>query len=160
MNKTILVILPSDASLDKAPKNTIGSYVTWLDEPLLLEGEWEVALLDITYPSQWEIRHNAENSKPEGLCQLSVVCQGLVEPGYWGNNKHPFLRQFVPGPRTTHGLEERYRDFNSLMFIPVQKGLSRVDSVNIDILDELGQPVLFTGGKVSCTLQFQKLSNG
>ena len=158
MSSSILVILPSDASLDKAPENKIGSYVAWLDEPLILEGEWEVALLDITYPSQWEIEYHPEHFKFEQLPQLLVACRGLVELGYWGNTKHPLLRQFVPEPRTQYRPEIRYREFNNLMFMPIKKGLKRVDSINIDILDELGQPVLFTDGKVSCTLQFQKLS--
>ena len=50
-----IIILPSDASFAKYPDNKIGSYKIDLDPPIdLSQGDkWEVALLDISYPTRW-----------------------------------------------------------------------------------------------------------
>ena len=53
MEETI-IILPSDASSAQYPDNKIGNYKVDLDPPLdLSRGKWEVALLDIDYPTRW-----------------------------------------------------------------------------------------------------------
>ena len=46
-----LVTLPINAKGND--KNTPGQYETTLATPLDLPGEWEVALIDITYPHSW-----------------------------------------------------------------------------------------------------------
>ena len=46
-----LVTLPSNVKGND--KNTPGQYETTLATPLDLPGEWEVALIDITYPHSW-----------------------------------------------------------------------------------------------------------
>ena len=49
-----IVILPSDASSSVYKDNKIGHYKVNLDPPLdLSRGTWEVALLDIDYPTRW-----------------------------------------------------------------------------------------------------------
>ena len=47
------VTLPSDASMDVFPNNAVTSYNTRLARALNLEGEWEVALTEITYSTTW-----------------------------------------------------------------------------------------------------------
>ena len=51
-----IVILPSDASFTTYPENKIGWYKVDLDPPIdLSQGDrWEVALLDISYPTRWD----------------------------------------------------------------------------------------------------------
>lgn len=44
------VTLPSNSSLDIFPQNTISEYVTQLCQPIELEGEWEVGLVECQYP--------------------------------------------------------------------------------------------------------------
>ena len=45
--------LPSKASITFAPDNKPANYTTTLPSPISLEGEWEVALIDIQYPHNW-----------------------------------------------------------------------------------------------------------
>jgi len=45
--------LPSNASISFSPDNKPTNYTTTLPSPISLEGEWEVALIDIQYPHNW-----------------------------------------------------------------------------------------------------------
>lgn len=47
------VTLPSTASLHEFPNNTQSSYRTKLNTPLVLNGDWEVALSEICMPRSW-----------------------------------------------------------------------------------------------------------
>ncbi|GBM53885.1 hypothetical protein AVEN_64813-1 [Araneus ventricosus] len=51
--KEFYVTLPSDSSMNYFPSNTQSSYRTKLSAPLLLNGEWEVALSEISIPRNW-----------------------------------------------------------------------------------------------------------
>ena len=48
------VTLPSDSSPDFFPENTVTRFKTYLPEPLILNGRWEVGLVEIVYPHSWE----------------------------------------------------------------------------------------------------------
>lgn len=50
------VTLPSNASMNFFPGNTIGNYTTKLFNPLDLDGKWEVGLSELMYPISWHIR--------------------------------------------------------------------------------------------------------
>ena len=63
----------------------------------------------------------------------------------------PALQRFVPGPMTESGTIV-HREFYTPQFKPVKKGLKSLDTIKVNIQDELGRPVQFTGGKVSLTL--------
>jgi hypothetical protein len=45
--------LPSNASLKTYPKNTLASYTTHLPSTVQLNGQWEVALVEVSYPRTW-----------------------------------------------------------------------------------------------------------
>ena len=45
--------LPSNASLDKFPNNTLTEYRVCLPQTITLSGDWEVALTEIHYPHSW-----------------------------------------------------------------------------------------------------------
>ncbi len=45
--------LPSNASITFSPDNKPANYTTTPPSPISLEGEWEVALIDIQYPHNW-----------------------------------------------------------------------------------------------------------
>lgn len=44
------VTLPSNASHKDLPKNTQSNYTTFLTRPIILEGNYEVAMTEISYP--------------------------------------------------------------------------------------------------------------
>ena len=47
------VTLPSTSSFKYFPGNKLSSFTTHLHTPLRLEGDWEVALVEINYPRTW-----------------------------------------------------------------------------------------------------------
>lgn len=47
------VTLPSDSSMKFFPNNKTSSYITRLPAPIELKGEWEVGLVEFTYPHTW-----------------------------------------------------------------------------------------------------------
>lgn len=51
--KSFLVELVSNGSMDVYSDNTLSSFSNFLPEQINLVGEWEVALLEITYPAQY-----------------------------------------------------------------------------------------------------------
>jgi hypothetical protein len=59
------VTLPSNASMDTYPNNTVTEYATKLPHPLELDGQWEVGLVEMTYPITW---YNVER----GECHLII----------------------------------------------------------------------------------------
>ena len=50
------VTLPSNASMDIYPENTMTRYTTKLKTPLQLEGKFQVGLAEIMYPVNWKYR--------------------------------------------------------------------------------------------------------
>ena len=46
--------LVSNASAQLFPDNTLGSFTNFLPEPLSLDGQWEVAISEISYPSMYQ----------------------------------------------------------------------------------------------------------
>lgn len=53
MEHQFQVTLPSNASLKTFPENKPHNYTTLLASPIDLDGTWEVALVDIQYPNNW-----------------------------------------------------------------------------------------------------------
>ena len=47
------ITLPSNSSMKVSPDNRPGNFTTSLPTPLSLEGDWEVALIDLQYPHSW-----------------------------------------------------------------------------------------------------------
>ncbi|GBM05503.1 hypothetical protein AVEN_94786-1 [Araneus ventricosus] len=47
------ITLPSNTNMDYFPNNTQSSYRTKLSSPLILRGEWEIALCEICIPRSW-----------------------------------------------------------------------------------------------------------
>ena len=52
-NDQFYLRLPSNSSLENYPQNTLAEYITQLPRPIQLDGEWEVALVEIQYPRTW-----------------------------------------------------------------------------------------------------------
>ena len=77
--------LPSNASLDKFPNNTLTEYRVCLPQTISLTGEWEVALTEIHYPHSWNnVQGNFENRFYLRNQQLDDMWEPLiVPPGYY-----------------------------------------------------------------------------
>ena len=92
------VILPSTSSSQLFPDNKLSSFTTNLHTPLRLNGDWEVALVEINYPRTW---YNVSGDtckvyyRREDDDQMKSV---KIPPGYYekfcmnyGKHYHPVL---------------------------------------------------------------------
>ena len=75
--------LPSNASLDKFPNNTLTEYRVGLPQTVSLTGDWEVALTEIHYPHSWnnvqgnfENRFYLRNQELDGMWEALIVPRG------------------------------------------------------------------------------------
>lgn len=76
----ILATLPSNSSMETYPDNKPQSFKTKLQKPLEFHGEWEVALVDLTYPHNWfNLRENPIISFLEGSSDESAD----LKSGIW-----------------------------------------------------------------------------
>ena len=74
--------LPSDASLTIYPENKIGNYTVDLGPPIdLSQGNWEVALLDINYPTKWNNVLDRDDMKITVHVPGSHICKLGISPG-------------------------------------------------------------------------------
>jgi hypothetical protein len=97
----ITLTLPSSASPDQFPNNTVSTFRTHLAEPLTLKNnaEYEVALAEIQFPSLISTAND---------CWVLVEKPGHIsekfylEPGYYAN-LDDFLKEFLRVLRTTSG---------------------------------------------------------
>ena len=52
--ESFAIELVSNASGDLSPDNTLSSFTNFLPEQLYLEGQWEVAISEISYPTMYQ----------------------------------------------------------------------------------------------------------
>lgn len=72
MKSSFYLTLPSNSSTEYYPNNTVTNYITQLSQPITLEGEWEVAVVEMIYPCTFLTI--GENSK------IFLYSQKTVEP--------------------------------------------------------------------------------
>ena len=79
--------LPSNASLDKFPNNTLTEYRVCLPQTISLSGDWEVALTEIHYPHSWNnVQGNVENRFYLRDQELDGMWEPLiVPPGHYSS---------------------------------------------------------------------------
>ena len=77
--------LCSDDSKDTYPENTAAEFRVNLPKLLELKGNWECALLDITF---WP---EVEGTKPDEI----YICTNLIANDYAMNSLHPILKRIT-----------------------------------------------------------------
>ncbi len=53
MADSFYVTLPSNSSMDTHPNNTLTHFFVTLPTSLVFEGDWEVGLVECSYPHRW-----------------------------------------------------------------------------------------------------------
>lgn len=100
-------------------------------------------------PSQYEDRFTFPHKvDPNINFRHFTVQTNIIEPDALGRRD---LRIFVP-QSMTETAEIVHKEFSTPHFKPISKGLESLKTISIKIVDELGRPVKFTGGKASVTL--------
>ena len=77
--------LPSSASLDLHPDNTLTHYITTLPQRVSLSGQWECGLVEIQYPHTWyNVRkENSWFAIVNGSEGSYDIDKGNIEVGYY-----------------------------------------------------------------------------
>ena len=74
---SLMVELVSNATFDCYPNITLSSFTNFLPEQINLEGEWEVAITELSYPSLYQ---NITDGK---FCYLDAATQGTKPSDYY-----------------------------------------------------------------------------
>jgi hypothetical protein len=62
MMSHVYITLPSDRSMSFFPNNTIAEFTTKLPETVTLDGDYEVALVELIYPFSFSNIQNGDSS--------------------------------------------------------------------------------------------------
>lgn len=77
--------LPSTSSTRYFPNNKLSSYTTRLHTPLRLTGDWEVALVEVSYPRTWyNVSGNTCKIFYKGRRDTAMQTT-MIPPGYYDN---------------------------------------------------------------------------
>lgn len=90
-----------------------------------------------------------------GLPTMLMIYSDICEPIITGDVQSPLLRAVSLGtPEYEYG-SSRVKSFSPCMYIPLLS--SSFSTIEIDIKDDLGQPILFDSGTLTVTLHFKRL---
>lgn len=174
MSDSFHILLPSNSSMDRFPKNSVANYTTQLLNTITLDGFWEMALTEIHFPyscyNKYEsdvmhqdetttivmsgplIYENAFKSSTQ-TSHIYVYCD-LVEPQIIGDTLAPIIRM-VNTDFTQHTFGENVsKSFASLQYVPLMK--KSFSTVEIDLRDNTGNLIPFLGGHSAVTLHFRR----
>jgi hypothetical protein len=84
MNDHFFVILPSNSSAKYCPNNTVARFVTELPETIRLQGQYEMALVEIIYPHNW---YNVSDENKDNYwfaaANKNALQKVYLSPGYY-----------------------------------------------------------------------------
>jgi hypothetical protein len=84
MNDHFFVTLPSDSSAKYYPNNTVARFVTKLPETIRLQGQYEMALVEIIYPHNW---YNVSDENKDNYwiaaANKDAMQKVYLSPGYY-----------------------------------------------------------------------------
>ena len=96
-SKSFYVTLPSNSSLEEYPDNTLTSYRVKLPHTVLLDGTWEVGLVEIHYPHRWYnyLSEDEDSKVSYSLDGGESWTDYTMTSGYY-SDIDDFLRRLVP----------------------------------------------------------------
>jgi hypothetical protein len=129
------VTLPSNASMDTYPNNTVTEYATKLPHPLELDGQWEVGLVEVTYPITW---YNVER----GECHFAIESDSGMKLGTirLAEGRYETCRDIVNEiKRLVKKHVQRYYDARN-------ETVNQPDIITIDLSEKTQKVVIQTSG--------------
>ena len=106
-------------------------------------------------PKKKPVVFKSNNPMKQNLSEISnfYIYSDIVEYQVVGDEKAPLLR-IVPIGELSKSLNFTSKIFDSPHYIPVAR--NNLDTIEIDIRNHLGQPILFTSGEVVVKLHFKR----
>ena len=130
------VYLSSKCSSQYFEDNSSSHFTSLLPQNLILEGEWEVALIQLQYPKS--------DKNTAVIIQTDVAADIVFE-----NNMLPVIKH------VNLSSKGKFQTFNYPYYVTVRR--SHVDKINIHITDLQGKNHSFNNSEpVRCTLHFRK----
>ena len=86
MSSDFYLTLPSNASADLHPENTLTHYITTLPQRIRLSGQWECGMVEIQYPHSW---YNVRSDNASFAIATTNsrenydISKGKIEAGYY-----------------------------------------------------------------------------
>ena len=143
------MLLPSDSSMDVNPGNKISDYTVHFNKEFEMgQRPWEMALVSLVYPTRWII------SKGDSVFHVSCdqVQADQLNPQM---STQQCIQTFVPEYHISG--KQMMRQFDTLMWLPMQTGTRQLTDINIQVLNMLGDIAHFIGGKVVVKLAIRPL---
>ena len=135
-----ILFIRSDSSNSFYPENKPFHFKVNLGEPLYLEGNWEIALLD--FYSNEKITMTKKNTH-----ELYIFCDLCTDVSLF-QNQYSLLRRIFPTSQKTWN-----NIFSRPVFVPVKK--TEIRDLEIHIFDENGEEASFLSSHLSCTPQIR-----
>ena len=147
MESQHFLYLNSSNSLDFYPSNSPGRFYCKLPQSLDLKGFWECSLLQIQFVNSYF----AETVPPKNF----YVCTDMCKESVLFERKIPVIRRIsnVSGSELLNQTIEV--DIKNLIYIPII--CEYTDVICIYIVDDSGDPVVFSEGPVHVTLHFRQV---
>ena len=130
-----VILVRSNQSNAYFPNNTTYSFKTYLNKPLYLNGEWEIALLDI------HIEDKITKNNRHELYLCCDVCTGV----YVFCSQHSLLRRIFPAANNTWS-----NIFSVPIYLPVKNSV--ICELEFYIKDENGEDASFIKKKKTFVL--------
>ena len=133
MVDSFYVTLPSNSSMDTHPKNTLSHFFVTLPTPLVFEGDWEVGLVEFTYPHRW---YNILDTSNQYACSAEEQVPGFhfhsIPPGYYPTPEE-LLDNINPHPDHNGLVSIKYNKYNQKIVVKT-KG-----DVTVNLYDRIAE---------------------
>ena len=121
------ITLPSDSSMSFFPNNTVAEFTTKLPEAITLDGDYEVALVELIYPFSFSNIRNADRSlfmEVKNDLDGTVVVRYFVGTDYY-ENETDFLQKLSKSANTVIQFNPKLAGFNIALTVnPLNKTTS------------------------------------
>lgn len=110
--KSFTIELVSNASFDCYPNNTLSSFTNFLPEQIQLEGEWEVAISEISYPSLYQNITDGKFTFVDDKTKSSGDLRDYLKPSYIPPGLYPSVADVVKAMNKLIAEKEGSEEFN------------------------------------------------
>ena len=140
-----ILYLKSDDSLGLYPSNSPGHFYCKLPQSLNLKGFWECGILQLQFVNSYF----TGTEPPKSF----YVCSTICNESFLLERKIPVIRRIS---NVNGGLNQTIEiDIKNLIYIPIIS--ENVDVICIYIIDDSGNPVIFSEGPLHVTLHIRQV---
>ena len=138
--------LPSNASLDKFPNNTLTEYRVCLPQTITLSGDWEVALTEIHYPHSW---NNVQGNFQDRFYLRDQELDGMWEPLIVPPGHYSSVADLITKINEVVDEDDRFKDELQLSFDTLNRKVTVHLQNKVEVyFSDIGQMLGFSSNNV------------